>query len=68
MLTDDDLRRELTAAFHEQADPIAGVLGNLHAVVNRIGRPRRDQVYIHHRPCRPRIAFVDDIAVSIDLL
>jgi hypothetical protein len=23
MLTDDDLRRELTAAFHEQADPIA---------------------------------------------
>ena len=41
MLTDDDLRRELTAAFHEQADPIAGTALQPTALFRQAVRHRR---------------------------
>jgi hypothetical protein len=41
MLTDDDLRRELTAAFHEQADPIAWTALQPTALFRQAVRHRR---------------------------
>ena len=41
MLTDDDLRRELTAAFHEQADPIAGIVFQPATLFRQAVRHRR---------------------------
>ena len=41
MLTDDDLRRELTAAFHEQADPIARTVVQPAALFRQAVRYRR---------------------------
>ena len=35
--------------------------------MNRIGRAGRDQPYINDCPCRPGVAFIDRIAVGIDL-
>src|SRR6516225_11902546 len=41
MLTDDDLRRDLTAAFHEQADPIARTVFQPAALFRQAVRHRR---------------------------
>ena len=41
MLTDEDLKRELTAAFHEEADPIARIAIESAALLGRVTRRRR---------------------------
>jgi len=44
MLTDEDLRRELSAAFHERADPIAKTAFEPAALLGRAARQRRSRV------------------------
>ena len=50
-----------------QRDFVAGAFGNVHAEVNRVGRPGRNQMHVHHGPGGPCIALVDAIAVRIHL-
>src|SRR5579872_2047148 len=48
-------------------DSIAGAFRNLHAVVDRISRARRNQMHINHRSRGPRISLVDAVAARIYL-
>ena len=50
-----------------QRDLRSRIVRHVHAVVHRIRRPGRDEPHIHHRTRGPGIAFVNRIAVSIDL-
>ncbi len=46
---------------------LPGVFRNAHAIVHGVSRAGWNQTHIHHRARGPGIAFVDGIAVSIDL-
>ena len=49
-------------------DFVASIFRDVNSVMHGIGCAGRNEMHEDGRPARPRIAFVDDIAVSIDLL
>src|SRR5215831_21406888 len=51
-----------------QMDLFARAFRNMNPIVNRVRRPRRNQMYEHGGPAGPRIAFVDDVSVRVNLL
>src|SRR6266567_3584518 len=54
--------------FGVETDFVGGVFWNVHAEMYGVGRAGRNQMHKNSRPTRPRIAFVDDVAVGVDLL
>src|SRR2546429_2117202 len=53
--------------FCVQRDFGPAIFGNMQMIVRGIRRARRDQVHVNDRARCPRIALVDDTAVSVDL-
>src|SRR5260370_25768332 len=49
-----------------QRNLVSGIFRNVEAIVRRVCGTRRNQMNVNHRACRPRIPFVDGIAVSIN--
>src|SRR5207249_11567032 len=49
-----------------QVDAIAGVFGDVQAVVDRVGGARRNQTHVGDGARAPRVPLVDDVAVLVE--
>ncbi len=61
--------RELAVVqLRSQRNRTLGILRDVHAIVHRIGRARRNQSNIQQAACLKRIALVDRIALTVELI
>ncbi len=51
-----------------EIDFVACIFRNVHAEMHGVRCARRDQMHVHDCAVGPRVAFVDDVAVGVDLL